>query len=138
MNLIKKMRFGALYTAWAMLFVLTAALGLCFPAAEGGLKALLLIVSVVFFLPPWAILRKARQTGNAHHRKLVGFLAALSLVLTTVLLCLNILSFSDAEGLGALLHIVLTIVSAPMVCSNFFVVPLFLWAVLLMDSFSRK
>ena len=138
MNLIKKMRFGALYTAWAMLFVLTAALGLCFPAAEGGLKALLLIVSVVFFLPPWAILRKARQTGNAHHRKLVGLLAALSLVLTTVLLCLNILSFTDAEGLGELLHIVLTIVSAPMVCSNFFAVPLFLWAALLMDSFRKK
>ena len=138
MNLIKKMRFGALYTAWAMLFALTAALGLCFPAAEGGLKALLLIVSMVFFLPPWAILRKARQTGNAHHRKLVGLLAALSLVLTTVLLCLNILSFTDAEGLGELLHIVLTIVSAPMVCSNFFAVPLFLWAALLMDSFRKK
>ena len=138
MKLLKTMRFGALYTAWAALFVLTAALGLCFPAAEGGLKALLLIISILFFLPPWLILQKARRTGNDHHRKLVGMLAALSLVMTTALICLNILSFSDAEGLGDVLHVVLTVVSAPMVCSNFFAVPLFLWAVLLMASFFSK
>lgn len=138
MKNLKNLRYGALYTLWAMLFALTAALGLCFPAAEGGLKALLLILSLIFFLPPWLILQKARQTGNDHHRQLVGMLAALSLILTTVLICMNILSFADAEGMGDVLHVVLAVVSAPMVCSNFFAVPLFLWAVLLMASFRKK
>ena len=138
MKNLKNLRYGALYPLWAMLFVLTAALGLVFPAAEGGLKALLLIVSLIFFLPPMLILQKARQTGNDHHRKLIGLLAGLSLLLTTVLICMNILSFADAEGMGDMLHVVLTVVSAPMVCSNFFAVPLFCWALLLMASFKKK
>ncbi len=138
MKLIHSMRYRMLYILWAVLFVATAVLGLVFPAAEGFGKVLLMLLSVAFFLPPWFILIKARQQGNRHHKTVVRLLCVGSLVLTTVLLCLNILSAKASDGMGDMMHWILTIVSAPMVCSNFYALPLFLWAALLMFTFLGK
>ena len=41
-------------------------------------------------------------------------------------------------GLGRGLNAALTVVSAPMLCSNFFVLPIFLWGCLLADTFVKK
>lgn len=138
MKLIHSMRYRALYMLWAVLFAVTAVLGLLFPAAEGFTKVLLQIVSVAFFLPPFAILLKAREEGNRHPKTVVRLFCVASLVLTTVLLCLNILAAKADDAVGNALHQILTVVSAPMVCSNFYVLPLFLWAALLMFSFGKK
>ncbi len=137
MNLTKSMRYRMLYILWAGLFLLTAVLGLIFPAAEGIGKAVLRIISILFFLPPWLILEKARKEGCRRQRNVVRMFCAASLILTTVMLCLNILSAKHSDALGNALHWILTVVSAPMVCSNFYVLPLFLWAALLMFSFGR-
>lgn len=135
MKLIHSMRYRMLYILWAVLFAATAVLGLVFPAAEGFGKVLLQILSIVFFLPPFVILLKARQQGSCHQKNVVRLLCVASLVLTTVLLCLNIASAKASDGMGDVLHWILTIVSAPMVCSNLYALPLFLWAALLMFSF---
>ena len=136
---MKKLSYKTLYLAWAVLFALTAVLGFLFPQAEGApAKLALLVTAAVFFLPPWLILRKNRSEGKRFHARLVGFLAAASIVLTAALLVLNLMSPLWSEGVGIALNAALVIVSAPMVCSNFYVLPLFLWGTLLAAAFKRK
>lgn len=138
MQFLNKLRYKPLYILWAVLFSLTALLGLLFPSAEGAAAALLLIISVIFFLPPWAILAKGRLEGNRKHVTLIRLLALASLAATLVLLCLNVMSVGMSEWMGNVLFSLLTVVCAPLVCSNLYIVPMFLWAALLMASLSRK
>ncbi len=138
MKFLKSVRYQTLYILWAVLFAASAVLGLLFPAAEGGAKAALMILSAVFFLPPWLILAKANHSGSAHHRRLIRLLAVLALVLATVMICVSILAANSSDGVNAALHVVMTIVTAPMICSNYYVLPLFLWATLLIGSFAKK
>ena len=136
---MKKLSYKMLYIAWAILFALTAVLGFLFPEAEGaGAKIALLLTAAVFFLPPWLILRKSRKEGRRFHGWLIGFLAMASIVLTLVLLVLNLMSPMWNEQIGIALNAALVIISAPMVCSNFYVLPLFLWGMLLAAAFKRK
>ena len=136
---MKKLSYKMLYIAWAILFALTAVLGFIFPQAEGaGAKIALLVIAAVFFLPPWVILRKTRAEGRRFHARLIGFLAAASIVLTAALLVLNLMSPLWGEAVGIALNAALVIVSAPMVCSNFYALPLFLWGMLLAAAFKRK
>ena len=136
---MKKPSYKTLYIAWAFLFALTAVLGFAFPDAEGApLRIALLVTAAVFFLPPWLILRRSRREGKRFHAWLIGFLSMASIVLTLVLLVLNLMSPMWNERIGIALNAALVIISAPMVCSNFYVLPLFLWGTLLAGAFRRK
>lgn len=137
MQLFVKFRYQTLYIAWAVLYVLTAALGLLFPSVDGGTKVALQIVTGVFFVPPWAILTKAQKDGQTKHTKLVRNLAFAWLGATVVLMCANMLSAGMSEAVGNALHVLLSVICAPLVCSQFYVMPLFLWGTLLMGAMSR-
>ena len=50
----------------------------------------------------------------------------------------NFLAALGSPGLGSFLHVLLVIGSAPMVCSNYWVLSLFLWAVLLVTSLQKR
>ena len=115
-----------LYTAWAVLFILCAAFGFV-PERSGAVQALLTVLSLVFFLPPAALLYKA--AGKT--RKIVGLLSAASLGATLVVLVLNIALAARSTAVGDFLHGVLTVVSAPMLCCGAWALSLFLWASLL-------
>ena len=41
------------------------------------------------------------------------------------------------EGVGIALNAALVVISAPMVCSNFYALPIFLWGVLLASAFKK-
>ena len=114
-----------LFVLWGVLFAVTAALG--FLPQQNGLT---LAVSLLFFLPPALLLWKKEQETTL----LVRNLAALSLGLTLVTLILNFILAVSSETLGNALHGILTVVSAPMICSGYWVLSLFLWACLLMVS----
>ena len=129
--------YSLLYTAWGVLFILTVVLGFAYPEAAGMEKGVLVTISVLFFLPPAMVLLKSRRDGS-HHRILLRNLSLGSLLGTLVLLVLNLCSVGWPSAVGMGLHAALTVVSAPMVCSNFFVLPLFLWACLLMGALSKK
>ena len=58
--------------------------------------------------------------------------------LTAALLVLNLMSPLWGESVGIALNAALVIVSAPMVCSNFYALPLFLWGMLLAAAFKKK
>ena len=125
-----------LYTAWGVLFALCALMGL-FREDLPTLKGFGTFLSVVFFLPPAAVLYRALKQQREQDRLLVRNLAALSLGLTLVLLVLNFLSVLGSAFLGDMLYYLLAVVSAPMVCSGYWVLSLFGWACLLAASLRR-
>ena len=119
----------ALFVLWGVLFLLTAGLGYL-PEAEGVLRGVMTALSLLFFLPPvLLLLQKDRET-----MLLVRNLSALSLGLTMATLILNFVLAVSSEKLGTVLHYVLVVISAPMICSGYWVLSLFLWACLLMAS----
>ena len=118
-----------LFVLWGVLFILCAGLGFL-PEPAGLLKGLMTALSVLFFVPPALLLYHAdRETAL-----LIRNLAALSLGVTLVTLILNFVLAVSSETLGNILHYILAVVSAPMICSGYWVLSLFLWACLLMAS----
>ena len=115
-----------LYALWGVLFIICAGLGFM-PEASYPVAA------AVFFIPPAVLLYR----GSRRDAKLVCCLAALSLVLTLVLLVANVWSVRASEAAGTVLYRLLVIVSAPMVCGGYWVLSLFLWACLLMAGLKR-
>lgn len=139
MQMLTKLKYNSLYWIWAILFALTALLGLLFPNVENTAGQIaLLMITVLFFLPPWLILAKAKQEASLHHVRIVRYLSIASLAATLVFFCAGIFSVRFSETVGNILHILMTIVCAPLVCSNFYVLPMFLWATLLVGSFGKR
>ena len=121
-----------LLAVWAGMFVLCAALGFV-PEPEGALGAALTALSLLFFVPPLLLLRG----GDAHTRLLVRWLSLASLAVSCLLLALSIrLSFAP-EWVGQFLHVLLTILATPMICSGRWAMSLFGWACVLMLSLRK-
>ena len=121
------------FALWGGLFAVCAGLGFI-PEPTGFLKVLLVMLSIGFFVPGFLLLNLASKTGDSHTLTLIRNLCALSLALTVVLLVANFLSVLGSEILGDILYYVLVIVSTPMVCSQYWVLSLFLWAYLMIAS----
>ena len=135
---MKKQSYPILYTLWAAMFLLTAALGLLFPEESGPGRWVLMAISLIFFVPPWMILHRARAAEDLSQIRLVRYLSLASVVLTAVLLVLNLKSAGLSDAMGRALNAALAVVSAPMLCSQFFVLPIFLWGCLIADTFRKK
>ena len=115
---------------WAGMFILCAGLGFI-PRGEGFREYLLVVLGLLFFLPPGALLYLADKDRD---RKLITFirnLSAASLVLTLVFFTLNVITFAAGPVLVNILHIMLAILSTPMMCCRYWVLGLFGWACLL-------
>ena len=119
----------SLFALWGCLFVLCAGLGF---VPERNL--FLTLLSLLFFLPPAALLYRAGKRQDTHTLKLLRNLAAASLGLTLVLLVGNFAAALGPDTLGTAVYAMLTVVSTPMVCSGHWAMSLFLWACLLMGS----
>ena len=126
------MKQKTLFLLWGILFLLCAGLGFL-PEPQGALQALMTAASLLFFLPPFLLLcRGSRETCL-----LIRNLSALSLGVTLVTLILNFILAVSSEALGTVMHYILVVVSAPMICSGYWVLSLFLWACLLMVSLKK-
>ena len=121
-----------LFVLWGVLFILCAGFGFI-PAPAGAMKGLMTALSVLFFLPPALLLYR----GNRETALLIRNLSALSLAVTLATLILNFVLAVSSEFLGTVLHYILVVVSAPMICSGYWVLSLFLWACLLMVSLKK-
>lgn len=126
----------SLFALWGVMFVLCAALGFV-SGPENLTKALLVLAGLCFFVPGFALVAQAKNSGDLHTLALIRNLAALSLSLTALLLMLNFLSVRGSDALGNVLHAVLVIVSAPMMCGQYWVVSLFLWACLMITAWKN-
>lgn len=130
------MKKSTLLLIWGISYIICAGLGFI-PEPQGAVRAMLFLVSLLFFLPPAVLLYHGKTQGDRDAVHLVRRLSAASLGLTLLGLCGNILAALGGNELGDIMHILLGLVSAPMFCSNFWAVPLFLWAVLLITSFKK-
>ena len=132
------MKKRILYIVWLWLYLLCAALGHAknpTAAQQVGMTSL----AVIFFIPGFWLLvdswkQKDKKTCTALFCISLG-----SLVLTVVMLLANLLAVTGSQALGDMLYVMLNWLSAPMFCSGYWVLSLFLWAVLLFSaSFCKK
>lgn len=124
------------FALWGAMFILCAGLGFI-PEPEGALRVLMILLSIGFFLPPAALLYRSVKEKDRHTLTLIRNLSLLSLVLTLITILANFMSLMASEALGNVLYVILVIVSAPMVCGQYWVLGLFGWACLLMVSLSQ-
>ena len=124
------MNTTSFYTVWAGYFILCAGLGFV-PEPAGFGKFLLMGLALGFFAVPGWFLAWLDKRGDRLHIRIVRNLAIASLGLTLGLILINFVSFMAPEAVGNLLYILLVIVSAPMVCGQYWVLSLFGWACLL-------
>lgn len=129
------MKERVLYIAWAVLYAICAALGF-YGEAEGFGKVLFVLTALIFFLPGAGLLILGYREKNRKILRRVRIISAVSLALTLIFLIANV-AVAAAEATNRLLHVLLVLVSAPMLCGQYWVMSLFLWACLLFATFVK-
>lgn len=124
-----------LYLIWGGLFIFCGLLGFI-PEPAGLVKALMVLSSVVFFVPGGLLLYSGKKEGDFRTIGIVRNLSLISLGVTLLLLVLNFLSGHASNAVGDFLYGLLVFLSSPMICSQYWFLSLFLWACLLMTSLS--
>ena len=124
---------GLWLAIWAGMYLLCAVLGFL-PPQEGGNRVLLVILAFLFFAPPGWVLWLSLNSGDLQTIKRLLLLSAVSLGSTMVLIVLNFLSVLGPDWLGDFLYFLLIALSAPMLCGQYWVLSLTLWAILLWSS----
>ena len=118
------------YIIWAVLFALCAGLGFL-PEPEGLDKGICIVMSLLFFVPPAAIVYLGWKEQDREAIRLVRNLALGSLSMTLAVLAANFATLAASTWVGDLLYTILVIVSAPMVCSQVWILSLLLWGALM-------
>ena len=124
-----------LYGIWGCLFIICALLGFI-PEPTGVIKALLIFAAALFFVPGWFLYYRATNSKDLPALQCIFTISAASLGATLIFLVLNFLSAGNPDISGDFLYGLLIIFSSPMICAQYWVASLFLWACLLISSFS--
>ena len=127
---MKNSRLWAIWLGYYGLCVLLA----CVPSPEGALYGLLFLTGLGFFIPGGILLHRAVKSSNKRTLRIFRNLSAGVLLATLVTFLLNLLSITASRIVGLLSYGLLILVSVPMVCSQVWIVSLFLWACFLMVS----
>ncbi len=130
------MREKILYASWGCLYILCVGLGTIEEPAGFG-KAVLVAISLLFFVPGALLLADAVKTGDKKGLLRLRVICLCSLVLTLIFLVASILSVNASAQVGTVLTELLMLVSAPMFCGQYWFLSLFLWSCLLIGSFPR-
>ena len=125
-----------LYIFWAALYVLCAVLGFA-PNPKGAEYGFLLVLSLIFFIPPIVLIYKAAKRGDVAELKRIRLISLIWLWLTLVMLALNFLSVSFTATAGNFVYWLLIVASSPMVCGQIWVIPIFLWGCILSASWQE-
>ena len=124
------------FALWGGLFIACVGLGFV-PAPQGFLKWLLVGLAVAFFVPPMLLAREAARKKDRLMLRLLRNLSIASLLMTVLILIGNFLTVAASETLGNAMYILLVVVSSPMVCGQYWLLSLFLWAFLMTYCVSR-
>lgn len=123
---------------WAGMYILCAVLGFM-PEQEGFNRWMMIFFALLFFLPPALLVWQSWKAADARQLRFVRTVSIISLAATTLLFVLHTLSvllvlvlpMDTALVIGDVLYGILNLVSAPMICSQFWAISLLLWAGLL-------
>ena len=127
-----------LYGSWGLLYIVTVALGLIQDAAGAG-KILLLLCGILFFVPAFWLLWRHIQADDRKGILRLRLISLASLVLTLVAIIVFFLAAAQEAGtFYSVMYDILNLVSAPMLCCQYWAVSLFFWACLLFGSFLKK
>ena len=110
------MKKSSLMAVWGIFYISCAGLG-SIPEPEGSVRVFLALIALLFFVPPAILLFDAFASQDRKTILLIRRLSLLSLGLTLALL---------------------VVCSAPMFCSNYWALSLFLWAVLLVTTLQKR
>lgn len=122
---------GILKAIWAGMFIFCLVMSFL-PQPAGAVKVIMIVLSLLFFVPAFADVYFAWKNKDQKELKLVRALCLVSLGATLVALVANLLSvLSSSQALGDVLYYVLMVVSVPMICGQFWAYSLLLWAALL-------
>lgn len=120
-----------LYIVWACLYILCVGLG-TLEATVPTARALLVMIALAFFVPGFWLAAGYLKEGCRKGLGVIRTICICSLSLTALALVGNFLSARAGAELGNALYDVLALVSAPMLCAQYWAVSIFLWACLLM------
>ena len=126
-----------LYGSWFCLYVICSILGYIVPVTTVQ-QVSMLILALTFFVPPAMLLIDAYRQQDKKTFLILRWISAGSLVLSVIFLVLNVMSALFSEAAGELLYELLIFVSAPMICSQHWMLSLFLWACLFFATIGRK
>ena len=125
------------YGVWLCLYILCVGLGTVEEVAGIG-KVLFILTSLIFFLPGAYLIWLGRREKNRKILLRVRICAICSLALTMTVFCANVISVSAGADVGRFLYDLLNLVSAPMLCAQYWILSIFLWACLFSASFTGK
>ncbi len=129
------MKERKLYILWAALYALCAGLGLV--QLQGVGQILQVVAGVAFFAPAGVLVYRGIKEENKRQLRLVRRICLVSLIATVLVFCANVLAVNDSALAGRVLHVLLDLVSVPMLCIRYWALSLFLWACLLMTTFLK-
>ena len=130
------MKQKSIYILWLCLYVICFIAGLI-PNPTGFGKALLILVSLGFFIPGGILLYHAHRQQDRKALLRLRIISLSSLVLTVILFVVNLLSVFSSDTVGTVLHIFLAIVSVPMLAMQYWLGSLFLWSCLFIGTFLK-
>jgi hypothetical protein len=125
------------YCLWLCFYVLCVGLG-TLEGVNGAAKVIFILTSLIFFLPGIYLLYLGNREKNRKICIRVRITAILSLALTVIVFCANVAAVSASGAVGNFLYDLLNLVSAPMFCSQYWILSIFCWACLLSASFMKK
>ena len=124
------MKQKILYMIWGCLYVLCVGMG-TLEDPQGFGKWVLVALAVIFFVPGGLLLYDALQARDRRGVRRIRRICMLSLGLTLAALVANFCTIKASEAVGETLYDILNLVSAPMLCGQYWILSLFLWACLL-------
>ena len=131
-----KMKEIAAYCVWLCFYVLCVGLGTIENVA-GTAKVFFILTSLIFFLPGIYLLYLSNREKNRKICLRVRIVAIVSLTLTVIVFSGNVIAVSSSAQAGIILYDLLNLVSAPMFCSQYWILSLFCWGCLLSASFMK-
>ena len=132
-----KRKEAVLYAVWICLYILCVGLGTVENVQKIG-SIFFLLTALIFFIPGVLLLVTGIREKNAKAVIRIRIIAACSLLLTAVVFCANLMAVGASQTVGNFLHDLLNLVSAPMFCSQYWIISLFLWACIFSASFVKS
>ena len=132
-----KLKEWILYAMWLCLYILCVGLGTV-EEVEGAGRVLFVLTSLIFFIPGILLLILGRKEHNRKTILRVRTVSICSLALTVSVFCANVIAVAGSSETGAFLNDLLNLVSAPMFCSQYWILSIFCWGCLLSASFMKN